>query len=33
MNIYFVRYLKNKANKEKLLHNAKLNMAMKPQIA
>jgi hypothetical protein len=33
MNAYFVRYLKNKAKKEKLLHSAQLNMAKKPQVA
>lgn len=32
MNSYFVRYLKAKAKKEKLLHNAQLNMAKKPQV-
>ena len=33
MNTYFVRYLKTKAKKEKLLHNAQLNMAKQPQVA
>ena len=31
MNTLFVRYLKQKARKEKLLHNAQLNMAKQPQ--
>lgn len=29
MNTYFVKYLKNKARKEKLLKDAQLNMAIK----
>jgi hypothetical protein len=33
MNTYFVRYLKTKAKKEKLLQVAQLNMAKKPQVA
>jgi len=33
MNSYFVRYLKAKAKKEKLLYTAQLNMAKKPQVA
>jgi hypothetical protein len=33
MNTYFVRYLKKKAKKEKLLLAAQLNMAKRPQIA
>ena len=33
MNTYFVRYLKKKAKKEQLLHNAQLNMAKQPQVA
>jgi hypothetical protein len=33
MNTYFVRYLKRKAKKEKLLQVAQLNMAKKPQVA
>jgi len=33
MNTYFVRYLKKKATKEKLLLAAQLNMAKRPQIA
>lgn len=33
MNSQFVRYLKTKAKKEKLLYNAQLNMAKKPQVA
>ncbi len=32
MNTYFVRYLKKKAKKEQLLHNAQLNMAKQPQV-
>ena len=33
MNTYFVRYLKSKAKKEKLLKDAQLNMAKQPQVA
>jgi hypothetical protein len=33
MNTYFVRYLKKKAQKEKLLYAAQLNMAKQPQVA
>jgi hypothetical protein len=33
MNTYFVRYLKLKAKKEKLLHAAQVNMAKQPQVA
>ncbi len=33
MNTYFVRYLKRKAKKEKLLQAAQLNMAKQPQVA
>jgi hypothetical protein len=33
MNTYFVRYLKTKAKKEKLLKAAQLNMAKQPQVA
>lgn len=33
MNTYFVRYLKKKAKREKLLHIAQLNMAKQSQIA
>jgi hypothetical protein len=33
MNTYFVRYLKKKAKKEKLLKDAQLNMAKQPQVA
>jgi len=33
MNAYFVRYLKKKANKEKLLKEAQLNMAKQSQVA
>ena len=33
MNTYFVRYLKLKAKKEKLLKDAQLNMAKQPQVA
>ncbi len=33
MNTYFVRYLKKKAKREKLLHAAQINMAKQPQIA
>jgi len=33
MNTYFVRYLKQKARKEKLLHLAQINMAKQPQVA
>jgi hypothetical protein len=33
MNTYFVRYLKRKAKKEKLLQVAQLNMAKKSQVA
>ena len=31
MNTYFVRYLKKKAKREKLLHLAQINMAKQPQ--
>ena len=33
MNTYFVRYLKKKDKKEKLLYVAQLNMAKQPQVA
>jgi hypothetical protein len=33
MNTYFVRYLKKKARREKLLHIAQINMAKQPQVA
>lgn len=33
MKITFVQYLKNKAKKQKKLHNAEINMAKKPQVA
>lgn len=33
MKIIFIQYLKNKAKKQTKLHDAKLNMAKKPQIA
>jgi hypothetical protein len=33
MNTYFVRYLKKKDKKEKLLHAAQINMAKQPQVA
>jgi hypothetical protein len=33
MNTYFVRYLKQKARREKLLQLAQINMAKQPQVA
>lgn len=33
MNVCFVKYLKAKDKKEKLLNNAQINMAKKPQVA
>ena len=33
MNTYFVRYLKKKEKKEKLLYIAQINMAKQPQVA
>jgi len=33
MKISFIQYLKNKKKKQIQLHNAKLNMAKKPQVA
>jgi hypothetical protein len=33
MNTYFVKYLKLKHKKEKLLYIAQLNMAKQPQVA
>lgn len=33
MKTIFIQYLKNKAQKNTKLHNAKLNMAKQPQIA
>jgi len=32
VNTYFVKYLKNKAKREKLLKLAQINMAKQPQI-
>lgn len=33
MKVTFVQYLKTKSQKELTLHNAKINMAKKPQVA
>lgn len=33
MKLIFIQYLKNKSKKQKKLHDAKLNMAKRPQIS